>query len=75
MEPEFQPDNQRSSEEDVELEKSVRKDKEKLVEQPFMPNQSQVSYKDRLVGDIPGAYAQAFYQKQRENQKEKSLNC
>ena len=40
MEPEFQPDNQRSSEEDVELEKSVRKDKEKLVEQPFMPNQS-----------------------------------
>ena len=61
MEPEYQQDNQGSSEEDAELEKSVRKDKEKLVEQPFMPNRSQVSYKDRLVGDIPGAYAQAFH--------------
>ena len=36
MEPEFQQANQRSSEEDAELEKSVRKEKEKVVE----PNRS-----------------------------------
>ncbi|XP_050261258.1 uncharacterized protein LOC126706038 [Quercus robur] len=68
MEPEFQQANQRSSEEDAELEKSVRKDKEKVVE----PNQSQVSYKDRLVGDIPGAYAQAFRFDKEEEAKEEA---
>ena len=60
METEFQQANQRSSEEDAELEKSVRKDNDNPYDKPFVPNRPQVSGKDSLHGDIPGAYAQAF---------------
>ena len=60
METKFQQANQSSSEEDAELERSVKKFKDNLKENPFMPPRSQVSYKDSLLGDIPGAYAQAF---------------
>ena len=60
METEFQQANQRSSEEDAELKKSVRKDNDNPYDKPFVPNRPQVSDKDSLHGDIPGAYAQAF---------------
>lgn len=60
MEPEFQQANQSTNEEDVELEKSVRKSKDNPYGRPFVPTRTQVSYKDNLLGDIPGAYAQAF---------------
>ncbi|XP_050240989.1 uncharacterized protein LOC126689863 [Quercus robur] len=40
-----------------------------------MPNRSQVSYKDRLVGDILGAYAQAFwFDKEEEAEDEAESN-
>ncbi|XP_050277720.1 uncharacterized protein LOC126719182 [Quercus robur] len=51
---------QRSSEEEDELHRSVKKFKDshgsRSLSQPRLP----VSYKDTLVGDIPGAYQQAF---------------
>ncbi|KAL0010056.1 hypothetical protein SO802_005164 [Lithocarpus litseifolius] len=60
MELEFQQANLSSSEEEAELERSVKKFKDNLKEKPFIPPRSQVSYTDSLLGDIPGAYAQAF---------------
>nr|POE60085.1 hypothetical protein CFP56_68491 [Quercus suber] len=60
MKPEFQQDNFSSSEEEAELEKSVKKPKDISIEKLFKPLRPQVSYKDSLLGDIPGAYAQAF---------------
>ena len=60
MEPEFQQQTQCSSEEEAELLRSVKKFKDDFLDKPFAPPHKQVSYKDSLIGDIPGAYAQAF---------------
>ena len=60
MEPEFQQQTQCSSEEEAELLRSVKKFKDGPQDKPVAPPRKQVSYKDSLIGDIPGAYAQAF---------------
>ena len=60
MEPEFQQPTQCSSEEEAELVRSVKKFKDDSRDKPFVSPHKQVSYKDNLIGDIPGAYAQAF---------------
>lgn len=57
---EYSQETQRSSEEDAELYRSVKKFKDSNGGKPFSQPRKQVSYKDSLVGDIPGAYAQAF---------------
>ena len=49
----------RSREEEVELVRSVKKFKYSSSDHNSVVPHQQVSYKDRLVGDIPGAYAQA----------------
>nr|POE51253.1 hypothetical protein CFP56_14687 [Quercus suber] len=51
---------QRSSEEEDELQRSVKKFKENNGARSFLPPRKLVSYKDSLVGDIPGACEQAF---------------
>ena len=38
----------------------MKKFKDDSWDKPFVPPHKQVSYKDSLVIDIPGAYAQAF---------------
>ena len=58
MEPEFQQASHSSSEEEDELERSVKKFKD--ICKSFLPPRSQVNYKDNLLEDILGAYAQAF---------------
>ena len=58
MEPEFQQASHSSSEEEDELERSVKKFKD--IGKSFLPPRSQVNYKDNLLEDILGAYAQAF---------------
>jgi len=60
MESEFQQPTQCSTEEEAELFRSVKKFKDNSIEKPFVPPHKQVSYKHSLIGDIPGAYAQAF---------------
>ena len=60
MEPKFQQQTQCSSEEEAKLLRSVKKFKDDSLDKPFAPPRKQVSYRDSLVGDIPGAYAQAF---------------
>ncbi|KAK7836758.1 hypothetical protein CFP56_022161 [Quercus suber] len=50
----------RSSEEEAELVRSVKKFKDSSTAQATASHHKQVSYRDSLVGDIPGAYAQAF---------------
>ena len=60
MEPEFERGSLRSSEEEAELARSVKKFKDNSSNSSFIPPRKQVSYKESLVGDIPGAYAQAF---------------
>nr|POE77164.1 uncharacterized protein CFP56_64448 [Quercus suber] len=60
MEPEFQNAHQRTREEEEELDRSVKKFKDSSGDRPLVQPRSQVSYKDSLIGDIPGAYAQAF---------------
>nr|POE81242.1 hypothetical protein CFP56_47465 [Quercus suber] len=60
MEPEFERESLRSSEEDAELVRSIKKFKDDSSNRAFSPPRKQVSYKDSLLGDIPGAYAQAF---------------
>lgn len=44
-------------EEDVELQRSTKMVKEAVLGHAFRAN---VSYKDKLVGEMPGAFAQAF---------------
>lgn len=58
MEPEFQQASLSSIEEETKLERSVKKFKDTGTF--FLPPRSQMSYKDSLLGDILGAYAQAF---------------
>lgn len=53
-------ENQRSSEEEEELCRSTKKYKDSSGERPFTQPRRLVSYRDSLIGDIPGAYAQAF---------------
>ena len=60
MEAEYCNDPPRSSEEEDELGRSVKKFKESSRVNQSTPQRDFVSYKDRLVGDIPGAYEQAF---------------
>lgn len=56
----------RSREEDEELQRSTKKVKEShranamLTSTPHSPEGSQKSYKERLIGEIPGAYEEAF---------------
>nr|POE60007.1 hypothetical protein CFP56_03600 [Quercus suber] len=60
MDVEFSVPTQRSREEEDEFQRSVKKFKESDGARSFLPPRKLVSYKDSLVGDIPGAYAQAF---------------
>ena len=60
MEAEYCHEPPRSNEEEDELGRSVKKFKESSGARQFTPPQTLVSYKDNLVGDIPGAYEQAF---------------
>ena len=60
MEVESSAPAQRTSEEEDELLRSVKKFKESNGARSFLPPRKLVSYKDSLVGDIPGAYEQAF---------------
>jgi len=60
MEVEYCSDPPRSSEEEDELGRSVKKFKENLGARQFSQPRVQISYRDSLVGEIPGAYEQAF---------------
>nr|POE59528.1 hypothetical protein CFP56_43411 [Quercus suber] len=60
MEVELSTPTQCSSEEEDELHRSVKKFKESNGASSFLQPRKLVSYKDSLVGDIPGAYEQAF---------------
>ena len=60
MEVEFSTPAQRTSEEEDVLHRSVKKFKESNGARSFLPPRKLMSYKDSLVGDIPGAYEQAF---------------
>ena len=57
MEPEFTQGNQQSREEEVKLARSVKKFKDSSGAKPFSQPRHQVSYRDTLIGDIPGAFA------------------
>ena len=56
MEVELSAPAQRTSEEEDKLLRSVKKFKESNGARSFLPSRKLVSYKDSLVGDIPGAY-------------------
>ena len=60
MEAEFSNEPPRSSEEEDELGHSVKKFKESNGVRQFVHPRIPVNYKNSLVGDIPGAYEQAF---------------
>nr|POE70182.1 hypothetical protein CFP56_61084 [Quercus suber] len=60
MDVEFSMPTQRSSEEEDELHRNVKKFKESNGARSFTQPRKLVSYKDSLVGDIPRAYEQAF---------------
>nr|POE70881.1 hypothetical protein CFP56_76266 [Quercus suber] len=60
MDIEYTTQSQRSSEEEDELNRSVKKFKESNGARSFLQPRNLVSYKDCLVGDIPGAYEKAF---------------
>ncbi|XP_050277862.1 uncharacterized protein LOC126719336 [Quercus robur] len=60
MDVELSTPTQRSSEEEDELHRSVKKFKESNGARSFTQPRKIISYKDSLVGDIPGAYEQAF---------------
>uniref|UniRef100_A0A7N2KS56 DUF4283 domain-containing protein n=1 Tax=Quercus lobata TaxID=97700 RepID=A0A7N2KS56_QUELO len=60
MDVEFSIPAQRSSETEDEFQRSVKKFKENNGARSFLPPRKLVSYKDSLVGDIPGVYEQAF---------------
>ena len=61
MEVEYERETQSSSEEDKLLERNVKKLKDNSKEKAFSQPRKLVSYKDSLIRDIPGAYAQAFH--------------
>ncbi|XP_023887142.1 uncharacterized protein LOC111999250 [Quercus suber] len=60
MEPEFQHATLRSREEEEELDRSTKKFKDNSGDNPLTQTRGQVSYKDSLIGDLPGANTQAF---------------
>nr|POE90796.1 hypothetical protein CFP56_23091 [Quercus suber] len=60
MEVEYYSKPPRSSEEEDELGQSVKKFKENLGARQFSQPHVPISYKGNLVGEIPGAYEQAF---------------
>ena len=60
MEVEFSMLTQHSSKEEDELRCSVKKFKESNGARNFLQPRTLMSYKDSLVGDIFGAYEQAF---------------
>ena len=60
MEVEYVSESPRSSEEEDELGRSVKKFKESNGAKQYSQARVPISYKDSLVGDIPGAYEQAF---------------
>ena len=60
MEPEFERTSQCTSEEDAKLQRSIKKFKDNASDRPFIPPHKRMSYKDSLLGDILGAYAQAL---------------
>ena len=60
MEAEYCNEPPRSSEEEDELGRSVKKFKESGGGKQDTPLRKNISYKDSLIGDIPGAYQQAF---------------
>ena len=60
MEVEYYSEPPRSSEEEDELGRSVKKFKESLGARNFSQPKVSVSYKDSLVREILGAYEQAF---------------
>ena len=60
MEAEYCNEPPRSTEEEDELGYSVKKFKESSGVKQDTPLQNTISYKDSLIGDIPGAYQQAF---------------
>lgn len=60
MDVEFSIPAQRSSEEEDALQRSAKKFKENKGARSFLQPRKLVSYKDSLVGDIPGAYEQTF---------------
>ena len=60
MEAEFSNEPPRSSEEEDEMECSVKKFKESRRARQLVPPRVPVSYKDSLVRDILGAYGQVF---------------
>ena len=60
MEAEYCNEPPRSSEEEDELGRSVKKFKESSGVKQVTPLWNTISYKDSLIGDIPGAYQQAF---------------
>ena len=51
---------QRTSEEEDELHRSIKKFKESNGARSFIQPRTLISYRDTLLGDIPGAYEQAF---------------
>lgn len=60
MEVEVTSEKQCSSEEEEELNRSVKKFKDSSGQRAFSQPRKIVSYKDSLVGEIPGAYTNAF---------------
>ena len=60
MEVEYSNEPPRSSKEEDELGRSLKKFKESSEARQFSNPRGLVNYKDRLIGDIPGAYEQAF---------------
>ena len=60
MEAEYCNEPPRSSEEEDELGHSVKKFKESGGGKQDTPLRKNINYKDSLIGDIPGAYQQAF---------------
>ena len=53
---------------------NVKKFKDYTRDKPFIPPCKQVSYKDSLIGNILGAYAQDFsFDKTEENEEESNL--
>ena len=56
MEAEYCNEPPRSSEEEDELGRSVKKFKESDGGKQDTPLRNTISYKDSLIGDIPGAY-------------------
>lgn len=60
MEVEYVQESQRSSEEEEELCRCTKKYKDRGGDKTFTQPRRTVSYKESLIGDIPGTYAQAF---------------